>query len=352
MGVKFMKIYNLIIILLFSGNINSLEWFKNQLNPQPVTFLFAPSYPHNINEYDIYKHYKIILEDSACLPTNPAIPENSIIPFTQIQQSSLGQEIDAKVITDKLETMPEDVVGVGVQCGANAWINAATKHANLPRIRALVLDTPCADVNEVICNATYFNYIPGGKFIIKTISKLALGFYNPKGKQPIDAIQNIHDKNLPIFIIHSKEDNVFSINESRKLYLEFLRLKFKNVYLIEVNHGNHRQILNSISYRIYQQTIHQFYKKFNIPYNIQLTELIRHINLAKYQPDAETVIERMQVNIFEEYRATIVKTIILLFVAYKCHKYFPETSSKIQNYILFFSSLLKKSVNINSEIIR
>lgn len=332
----------LTILLLFSNKINSTEWiklkynqhkikkeqYKSEENSKRVKFIFAHSYhPDLSQENNLYKHYQVIPQNVECLP----------------HQSSLGQKEDIKMISNALRSTNIPVVGVGLEFGANSWINAAADPHNLQKMHALVLDTPCADVNEIIYSATYFNYIPGGEFIIKKIAKLLLGYYDPNGIQPIDAIKDIANKELPIFIIHSKEDNVFSINQSRQLYLEFLTQKFTNVYLIEVPHGNHKDILNSLGYRLYQQTLHQFYKKFNIPYDVDLAHLSKNIKIKRYKPDADLIREKMELNFLDKYKTTIVKSVILLYIAYKCNQYFPNTSIKIQNCILFFLSLFKRS---------
>ncbi|MDR3646078.1 MAG: hypothetical protein P4L22_00895 [Candidatus Babeliales bacterium] len=355
-----MKIY-ILIILLFSGTINSLEkkskseqlvelskqnyetLAKKRLPEEGPQFLFSPCYKFMFGGEQIYIDHHILPKDTIILPDTP--PEINTVPFDELPPSALGQEADVKVISDTLSKLPKNAkaVAVGVEKGANAWINAATLSHNLNRISALVLDTACADVNEVLCRMTYFDYIPGGEFIIKQVAKFIFEYYDPDGMQPIDAIKNIQNKNLPIYIIHAKENDRISINQARKLYLKFLEYKFKNVYLVE-RHEEDEISLNNKGYRLYQQTLHKFFRRWGLPHKKEL--FAEDIKIKNFKPSAQVVMERMEQDEQEEYQKTISKTVILLFVAYACHRNFPNTSAKIQSCMMFFLRLFAKSGKI------
>lgn len=330
-----MKRLNLIIIFCLSNTLNSVEMVHNLLshfNKKDFKFLLMASYNPKLLEDYLYRRYEVVPANFEYLKQI----NRTLISLLNIPQSCLGQKDDIELITQAINNCNQKIIGVGIETGAATWINAAANNANISKIKALVLESPFANANEIIYSVSYLKYLPGGEFIAKKIAKFILPKYDPEGVQPIESIKNISNKNLPIFIIHSKADNIISINHSRRLYLEFLKYGFTNVYLIEAKHATHNEILNNIDYRIYQKTLHAFYKKFNIPFNEQLA---KNINIGQYQPDIETINDRLDIYSFNNVKPLIFKTLILLFITYKCFKRFPIISKTINIFINYISRI-------------
>jgi dipeptidyl aminopeptidase/acylaminoacyl peptidase len=80
------------------------------------------------------------------------------------------------------------------------------------------------------------------------------------GIKPIDAIKNIHNKDLPILIICSQEDTLVPWTSSYRLYTECLKQAFTNVRLFIAKHGGHCRISSGASKDEYKQVMTDFCK--------------------------------------------------------------------------------------------
>ncbi|MDR3646077.1 MAG: lipase family protein [Candidatus Babeliales bacterium] len=284
---------------------------------QDIEYLFAHGHAAGKKQFKYYKEL-IPLADKGlafdCVDANNKPLYPSII---KIRPTAFGQELDIQVLTNAIQDINVPIVGIGVSKGAACWINTAAKKENINSLAALVLESPFANVNEIIHKfkfIDYLNYIPCGQFIAKKGAQKILCHYDPYGIQPIYSISKITNKNLPIFLIHSKQDKLIPINHSRRLYNKFLKNGFTNVYLIETDIGHHAGIIHTDQSKIFPKALNSFYHQFNLPYNKD----IPLIDISKYQPDIAEVDKRIKqdTETFKEYIPVIIQIIIILLLAY------------------------------------
>lgn len=308
-----MKYTNIIVIIaILHYQINSIEICINE-NNQNFEYLFAHGLAAGKKQLT---HYFDIIPIQGkglafdCIDANNIPLYPSII---KIRPTAFGQEKDIEVLTQAIKNINVPIIGIGVSKGAACWINTVAHTQDINKIAALVLESPFANVNEIIQKfkfVDYLNYIPFGQFIVNKGAEKILCHYKSDGMQPITSIKKITNKKLPIFIIHSKEDRLIPINHSRRLYKEFIKNGFSNVYLVEIDLGHHAGIIYADPLKTFQITVNSFYKKFNLPYNHN----IELVDIKQYQPSLEEIDKRIKLdtNNINEYKKLITKVLIIL----------------------------------------
>lgn len=196
-------------------------------------------------------------------------------------------------------TINQKIIGFGVSRGAATWITTlGTKHIE-KQIACLVLESPFSSIKNVML----FQVI---HFILESIKPLFPNInpelhatvimetffknYQINGVQPIDAISNLN-KNIPLLLVHSKEDAIIPINNSRHLYTKLREAGHDQVFLLELDQGKHAALLKGPQGLLYAQVVHAFFKRYNIPYD---DVLAAGINLEEYQPSISLVTEKIQ----------------------------------------------------------
>lgn len=205
---------------------------------------------------------------------------------------ALGQKSDINAILKGLNrdnALDKSLIGVGVSKGASTLINAVATN-NFSNIKALVLESPFCNANDVGYNVAYpLQLIPGGYSCIKTGMELRYPNYQSNGLQPITSAKKI-SPSLPIFIFHSQQDGLIPVYHSRKLYRELLLSGNMNVYLVETKTGRHAGILTDENKDEKQKTLealHAFYKQYNLPFNPKFINPAT--NLHDYQPSLDDI---------------------------------------------------------------
>lgn len=280
-----MSLSKLFLTLALTSNLLTLcQVADNEFN-----YLFVHGLGGDKNQIRPYTDYKIIKRGISFHAFNgPEVQAGSFF------QSCLGQEGDINVIakTIKANKISKPIIGVGVSKGAATLINIAGSQA-IPNIKALVLESPFANASEVVKNhkivrSLGLGFIFGGD----RMAKWSFPNYKPDGIQPIKLVNKIqHD--VPIIIFHSKKDALIDIDHSRKLYIELIKEKRNNVYLIETENGDHANIIWSKTKEnlFVVNVVHEFYKKHNLPY---YPELIKNIDLKKFQPSLKEIEKKLK----------------------------------------------------------
>lgn len=299
-----------------------LAWTTAHTAPdQSIAYFFA----HGLGgTHDAKYHYiseKILLPAYPCYAYNgPEVINGYEINVNKI---ALGQHDDIAAAGNKLNSIPKEITsvgGFGVSKGAVTLINTAAI-LKPGQLKFLVLESPFADANDVayhVGKSYGLEYIPFGG----NIAKFALGNmyknYNPDGIQPIKSVKKI--PNIPIIFIHSKKDKLIPINHSRKLYRELIKQGRTNVYLVEIERGNHANILTENDrdgQLCYLKPVHAFYKQYNLPYDHTLAQ---DITLSKYQPSLEEITEKIEIDELSETfyrRVKLSCTAAATYMAYK-----------------------------------
>jgi hypothetical protein len=90
--------------------------------------------------------------------------------------------------------------------------------------------------------------------------------YDPNGVSPIKSVGKI-PKNIPIILVHSRQDAVISVNASRRLYVELKQSGHEHVYYFETDSGEHAKILWGNQGEAYQCLVHAVYAKYGLPHD-------------------------------------------------------------------------------------
>ncbi len=191
-------------------------------------------------------------------------------------RSCLAQQGDIDVIVAQLEERLRDYSGagtmlVGVSKGAATMFNTIGYCAEhrpdlLAGLRLVVFDSPFRSPESAARQIAYAaaggvsGWIPWlagspirliGSLMPDSCSSLGVSAvyrkYDWAGVTPersLDGWRNpAIDRDMVIIFIHSQEDAAISVNDSRYLYRELLKLGYKNVYLIEAKRGRHGAVL-------------------------------------------------------------------------------------------------------------
>ena len=197
----------------------------------------------------------------------------------------MGQRADITAIYKTMAKLPanQSVVLYGCSRGSATIINYLAKY-NPKNVSALVLDACPASMHDTIApKLVKLGIHPTNSLSIFTTLFPA---YPANSITPIQAIKNIKDKNLPILLIHSKDDASVPFEHSLMLYKEFKDQGFANVHLVSIFKGKHSFLLQNEAVKpLYLKAVHTFYKKYDLPYDkAWATE-----TSDKYIPDMKTI---------------------------------------------------------------
>jgi predicted esterase len=210
----------------------------------------------------------------------------------------MGQKNDINVIQSTIDKIKANynIILYGCSRGAATAVTYLGVH-NPNNIAALVLDACPANIPDNIqmklaqsgINPFYSNAIFSYIFPQYDIASAI---------PPLQAIQNIKNKKLPILLIHSLEDKNVHYTNSLKLYTAFVNAGFTNVHLCLLKQGKHSFLLQDDRIaNIYTATVHSFYKKYNLPYNQE----IKTFNLESNSVNLEEI-----KNQIKKYEAEII----------------------------------------------
>lgn len=241
------------------------------------------------------------------------------------QQSYLAQEADVVVIVRQImEQVQKNIILLGVSKGAATMIDTvgllALHHPEaLNNVKAVILDSPFACPERVaagiarrlptqLLGSTIGDCVEtctNGPIIRSIIQRLFVPLsypnYNPDGITPIKAVTDLWSKptvnrDMVLVFIHSQQDKLIPIDNSRELYVELKKLGFKNLYLIEAPRGGHGNVCWGPDGEDIFKKLCLIYKKHNLPLPHSAAPTIEsNIEqlLAEIQPSIEEVNKRM-----------------------------------------------------------
>ncbi len=195
--------------------------------------------------------------------------------------SSLGQVEEITTLNDQIDPQKTTCLYTQSRGGCTA-INLLGKH-NPPNVKMLIIDaTPADMVNMVdpqLCGI--FSCLP------RSLKERLLRRHHPNYPKnslpPVQAIANIENKGLPVFIVHSHNDAKVSIQHAYKNYKAFKEANFPNVYLCELQKGKHIHNSDGEDSHIYRTALHSVYKKHGQQYDPEQATL-QDTDLQKLQP--------------------------------------------------------------------
>ncbi|PKN03769.1 hypothetical protein CVU75_00430 [Candidatus Dependentiae bacterium HGW-Dependentiae-1] len=174
---------------------------------------------------------------------------------------SLAQNLEIAALKETCDAIQGPKILMGVSMGASTIINYTSLYYT-SEIKALILETPFDDPDSVLKHKSGFLY----DMIKNSMYMWFCPLYNHNGIKPISAIRNF-PKNLPILLIHASSDELIPPFCSRHLYHHLKENGNQHVYLLELSHGKHANYLHGKDAQKYQETVHAFCKKYNLPHD-------------------------------------------------------------------------------------
>ncbi len=223
--------------------------------------------------------------------------------FDVFQQNCID-DFNQKFCLDN-EKENKDLLLAGAAGGAGTiinWVSQQTPSIQ-NRVKGLVVEAVAVDnefaihYGEQKCNLA--TYLPFARLWIPLLAKTHYPTYNPFGTQPIEVIKDL-PKDLPVIIMHAKEDPVSPINGALKLYVQ-LKKNGNPTYLFLTDTKEHLNILDHDTEKKQKlAALQSIYKNHQIPCCTKdlLENKIKTPDLAEYQPTIETIEKRIHKSTF------------------------------------------------------
>lgn len=209
--------------------------------------------------------------------------EDPFVLCADLGQSNCIKGVRKTFVEHKLDNA---IIYAQSQGGATA-LNYLADEGRDSQIKALVLEAPVVSGNSAIMHTlkcmgflSLINRIPFSYYWMPYCAKLLFHRYWPAGKQPIKVTNNI-PTNIPIIIIHSRNDPQVPYHDGCALYHALRAQGNNNVYFITINSDWHIDMLSEGERPIIQAIL----RKHNLIENIKKLSKKKKINLDEYQPD-------------------------------------------------------------------
>ena len=167
----------------------------------------------------------------------------------------------------------QNLVLVGLSRGASVVL-AFLGLFNAPQVKAAVLESPFDSLYNVVKTklSTVDRLFPWATDITYSLLSIAFMQHKRHGICPIEVVHNI-PKDFPLIIISSKQDSTAPCQGAKALYRKLLETNHPNAHILVLDNGRHSKLLKDEQGHIYQNTVHAFYKKFNLPHNPEFAAL-------------------------------------------------------------------------------
>lgn len=260
---------------------------------------FKEELPTNSRYFFDIQHHHVLFFDFADASINLGMYGS--LPNTM--NAHVAQRNDITTLTDVINTVKSDkkIIGFGYSRGASTWLTTLGSNKELgEEIACIILEAPFAHMH----NVALFSWI---KFCVDFIHKhfpyfnpmrwneqifvLLFNEYKFEDIQPIATATLIKRKDIPILLVHSQQDTIIPINDSRQIYCALQEAGHTNVFLLELPNGYHADGLWGKSGDLYAQAVHELFKQLNLPYN---QDYANHNVLSACQPSIEEVKKRIK----------------------------------------------------------
>lgn len=218
------------------------------------------------------------------------------IQFKNERDSCLGHGINVTTLNEKIDPQ-QNYIFYGISCGGVGIINHLAKHGS-DHAKAIILDATPADIINLAEEVQYRI----GVWALWTRAQKEWAVrklfpeYPKQSVPPVQAIANITNKELPVFIVHSHNDPVVDIRSAWENYKAFKQAGFKNVYLCELQKGGHMNNAYGEDSIKYIQALNSFYKKHNLKHDKKHATLSNE-ELQQLQPTEEEINQKLSCNL-------------------------------------------------------
>lgn len=195
---------------------------------------------------NLFNDFTIFLLDFRCHGQS----EDKTISFGFFE--SLDVKAACGYLKSNLKTKDLPIFGLGFSMGCSALLKAAQESSCF---KGLILDS-CFSRLDIQLSRRYKRVIGLPKFMM-SFSKLIFEFIVGVNINQINPINFINNLNIPIFMIHSKNDKVVPFKYAKKLYQ--VATCTKDLWI--VNDSRHVNVYNDYS-KEYKQKVTDFILKF------------------------------------------------------------------------------------------
>lgn len=164
----------------------------------------------------------------------------------------------------------KEIVLLGVSRGSAAILNYAALYPDAP-VKAIVAEAPFDHLKNIVKHLLkrfHLSWMPFSKKIGMKLAQQRFHDLNINGLFPINTVTKIN-KNIPILLVHSQKDAVIPITSVYTLYIALRTSGHDHVYLLDLPSGDHGKLMFSSNALAYQNVVHAFYKKYNLPHHAQ-----------------------------------------------------------------------------------
>lgn len=218
------------------------------------------------------------------------------IQFKNEIDSCLGHGRNVKTLNEEINPQ-QNYIFYGISCGGAGIISWLAKHDS-DNVKAIIIDATPSDIINLAEEVQY----KIGVWILWTRAQKEWAVhklfpeYPEESIPPVQAIYQIKNKELPIFIVHSHNDPVVDIRSAWENYNAFKRAGFEHVYICELQYGGHMNNAYGADSIVYKQAINSFYKKHNLQYDEKYA-ILTNEELQKLQPSEKEINEKLSSNL-------------------------------------------------------
>lgn len=208
-------------------------------------------------------------------------------------ETSLGQENEIQALANAYTHIKyHNIVSMGYSRGAATMLNWLASR-NPTNVVAAIAESPYDSITSALdffCQNAGVSWIPTS--ILYSSPNLFFGKFDYKGIFPIKVIHSINPE-IPLLLIASLEDALVPAHSTANLYARLLQYGHPHVYFLLLEKGTHGYLLENGDAHVYLNTVHAFYKRYDLPHNKAFAKQGEKI-LAQCQPSKKEVDEALK----------------------------------------------------------
>jgi len=201
------------------------------------------------------------------------IPFLSKIPL--IYKTSFGQGNELEALRSAYNQIDDDeVILVGVSRGAsNILIFMGLDKPE--RVKGAVLISPF----DLVRNVFEYHMVTwliskitccDKKTVYKWLKMITC--FNEDGVHPIDLVEKI-ESDVPLLFVCAETDKTVPCKSTISLYEKLVDCGHKKAHLLTLESGKHGKLLYSLEAERFQNVVHAFYQKYDLPYDEKFAQL-------------------------------------------------------------------------------
>lgn len=184
---------------------------------------------------------------------------------------------------------------------------------NPTNIQAIVIDAAPADVIDRVDEIQYevgaciFRTRPHKEWIVR---QLYPG-YPKDSRPPVETIADIKNKELPVFLVHSENDEIVNVRAAWKIYKAFQQAQFSHAYICTLQHGGHSGNAREADSHTYKSALHSVYKKHGFKHDAHQAILDDLSHLQPSVNEADTQIKLQETKLLDKYHQRHARNLLI-----------------------------------------